>query len=93
MEPYRALVSNVGTPVMGGMHPIYVFSCDQKETSGNNSSYNMPAYVPSEAANDNTHALRVYGMIYNLLLQEAQVQRSPLRKFVMDLLSFIGRWL
>ena len=58
-NPTERLVSNVGTPVMGGMHPIYVFSCDQKETSGNNSSYNMPAYVPSEAANDNTHALRV----------------------------------
>ncbi|MEE3145072.1 MAG: T9SS C-terminal target domain-containing protein, partial [Bacteroidota bacterium] len=58
-NPTERLVSNVGTPVMGGMHPIYVFSCDQKETSGNNSSYNMPAYVPSEAANDNTHALRI----------------------------------
>jgi len=58
-NPTERLVSNVGTPVMGGMHPIYVFSCDQKETSGNNSSHNMPAYVPSEAANDNTHALRV----------------------------------
>jgi hypothetical protein len=58
-NPTERLVSNVGTPVMGGMHPIYVFSCDQKETSGNNSSYNMPAYVPSEAENDNTHALRV----------------------------------
>ena len=44
---------------MGGMHPIYVFSCDQKEYTGNGSSYNMPAYVPSEAANDNTHALRL----------------------------------
>ena len=77
-NPTERLVSNVGTPVMGGMHPIYVFSCDQKEYTGNNNSYNMPAYVPSEAANDNTHALRIlWDDLQSYSLQEAQVQREP----------------
>ena len=58
-NPTERLVSNVGTPVMGGMHPIYIFSADQKQTTGNSSSYDFPAYVSSEAASDETHALRV----------------------------------
>ena len=58
-NPTERLVSNVGTPVMGGMHPIYIFSADQKQTTGNSSSYDFPAYVSSEAASDGTHALRV----------------------------------
>ena len=58
-NPTERLVSNVGTPVMGGMHPIYIFSVDQKQTTGNSSSYDFPAYVSSEAASDGTHALRV----------------------------------
>jgi hypothetical protein len=57
-NPTSRLVSNVGTPVMGGMHPFYVFSKDQKSINGNSSSYDMPAYIPSEAENLSTHALR-----------------------------------
>ena len=54
----------------------------------NNSSYNMPAYVPSEAANDNT---RFYVLWDDLQSTSSEVPRKegPLRKFVMDLLSFI----
>ena len=44
--------------MMGGMHPFYVFSKDQKSINGNSSSYDMPAYIPSEAENLSTHALR-----------------------------------
>jgi hypothetical protein len=58
-NPTERLVSNVGTPVMGGMHPIYIFSADQKQTTGNSSSYDFPAYVSSDAASDDTHALRL----------------------------------
>ena len=58
-NPTDRLVSNVGTPVMGGVHPIYVFSKDLKTINDYNNGHNMPAYVPSEAANDNTHALRI----------------------------------
>ena len=56
-NPTDRLVSNVGTPLMGGMHPIYVFSCDQAKINGFTSGFNMPAYVPSVAENDATNEL------------------------------------
>ena len=58
-NPTDRLVSNVGTPVMGGMHPIYIFSKDQKQITGNSSSYDFPAYVPGDAESDDSHALRI----------------------------------
>jgi hypothetical protein len=56
-NPTENLVSNVGTPLMGGMHPIYVFSCDQAKINGFTSSYDFPAYIPSVAENDATNEL------------------------------------
>jgi hypothetical protein len=44
---------------MGGMHPIYVFSCDQAKINGFSSGYNMPAYIPSQAENDATNELLI----------------------------------
>jgi hypothetical protein len=58
-NPTDRLVSNVGTPLMGGMHPIYVFSCDQAKINGFSSGYNMPAYIPSQAENDATNELLI----------------------------------
>ena len=48
-NPTDKFVSNVGTPLMGGMHPIYVFSYNQKTINGYNSSFDFPAYIPSQA--------------------------------------------
>jgi hypothetical protein len=45
-NPTSNFVSNVGTPLMGGMHPIYVFSYNQKSINGYNSSFDFPAYTP-----------------------------------------------
>jgi hypothetical protein len=56
-NPTDRLVSNVGTPLMGGMHPIYVFSCDQAKINGYSSGFNMPAYIPSVAENDANNEL------------------------------------
>ena len=58
-NPTDRLVSNVGTPVMGGMHPVYIFSKDQKLLNGYSSGYNFSEYKPSDAANDATHKLRL----------------------------------
>jgi hypothetical protein len=58
-NPTDRLVSNVGTPVMGGMHPVYIFSKDQKMLNGYSSGYNFPEYKPWQAANDATHQLRL----------------------------------
>jgi hypothetical protein len=52
-NPTDRLVSNIGTPLMGGMHPVYVFSYNQKTTNGFNISFDFPAYVPADAENNN----------------------------------------
>jgi hypothetical protein len=52
-NPTDRLVSNVGTPLMGGMHPVYVFSYNQASTNGFSSGYNFPAYIPADAENNN----------------------------------------
>jgi hypothetical protein len=51
-NPTDRLVSNVGTPLMGGMHPVYVFSYNQKTTNGFSSGFDFPAYVPADAENN-----------------------------------------
>lgn len=48
-NPTDRLVSNVGTPLMGGMHPVYVFSYNQASTNGFSSGFNFPAYNPALA--------------------------------------------
>jgi hypothetical protein len=48
-NPTDRLVSNVGTPLMGGMHAIYVFSYNQKSINGFSNGFDFPAYVPSDA--------------------------------------------
>ncbi|MCE2864438.1 MAG: T9SS type A sorting domain-containing protein [Flavobacteriia bacterium] len=48
-NPTDRLVSNVGTPLMGGMHPVYVFSYKQSTINGFSSGFDFPAYVPAQA--------------------------------------------
>jgi hypothetical protein len=60
-NPTDRLVSNVGTPLMGGMHPVYVFSYNQASTNGFSSGYNFPAYIPAVAeTNGGNHAYMKY---------------------------------
>jgi hypothetical protein len=56
-NPTDRLVSNVGTPLMGGMHPVYVFSYKQKTINGFSNGFDFPAYVPSEGENVSTNFL------------------------------------
>ncbi|MBU3659400.1 MAG: T9SS type A sorting domain-containing protein [Flavobacteriales bacterium] len=56
-NPTDRLVSNVGTPLMGGMHPVYVFSYKQASINGYISGFDFPAYVPSEAETNGTNFL------------------------------------
>jgi hypothetical protein len=78
-NPTKRLVSNVGTPLMGGMHPVYVFSYKQKTINGFSNGFDFPAYVPSEGefastnflynkwldveGNDNTAKRELYGSL------------------------------
>ncbi len=52
-NPTSRLVNNVGTPLMGGMHSIWVFSYQQARINGYSQGFDFPAYVPSEAENLN----------------------------------------
>jgi hypothetical protein len=54
-NPTDRLVSNVGTPLMGGMHAVYVFSYNQASTNGFSSGFNFPAYNPADGSNVNTN--------------------------------------
>lgn len=56
-NPTERLVDNSGGPVFGGMHPIYVFSYANKSKNAYLHAYDYPAYLPSEAAYEATHAL------------------------------------
>ena len=55
-NPTDRLVSNVGTPLMGGMHPVYVFSYKQKTINGFSSGFDFPAYDKNVAENNSTNA-------------------------------------
>jgi hypothetical protein len=57
-NPTDRLVSNVGTPLMGGMHPVYVFSYKQKTINGFSNGFDFPAYIPSEGEDVSTNFLR-----------------------------------
>jgi len=48
-NPTDRFISGVGTPLMGGMHAIYVFSYNQKSLNGFSGGFDFPAYKPSEA--------------------------------------------
>lgn len=46
-NPTDRIVDGVGNPLMGGMHPIYVFSYNQKTINNFSSGYDFPAYIPT----------------------------------------------
>ena len=50
-NPTDRLVSNAGSPLMGGVHPIYVFSYKQASINGYVPGFDFPAYIPNEAEN------------------------------------------
>jgi hypothetical protein len=57
-NPTNRVVSNVGTPLMGGMHPVYVFSYKQATINGYSSGFDFPAYIPTDGETNANNALR-----------------------------------
>jgi hypothetical protein len=57
-NPTDRFISNVGTPLMGGMHAIYVFSYNQKTINGFSNGFDFPAYIPTEAETNGTNFLQ-----------------------------------
>ncbi len=58
-NPTSTLVDNGGNPLMGGMHPVYVFSHKTAEVNNYLLGYDFPAYIPSQGDNDATNAARL----------------------------------
>jgi hypothetical protein len=56
-NPSDRLVDNSGNPVLGGMHPIYVFSYSNKSINNYLLGYDHPEYNPALAENEATHQL------------------------------------
>lgn len=56
-NPSSRLVDNGGNPIMGGMHPIYVFNYQKKTINRHLQGNDFPAYIPSEANDLATHKL------------------------------------
>ena len=77
-NPTERLVDDNGGPIMGGMHPVYVFSYGHKSKNNYFQAYDYPAYIPADAegtgnilyndfldieSNDATAKRNVYGSI------------------------------
>jgi hypothetical protein len=54
-NPTDRLVNGVGVPLMGGMHPIYVFSYMQKTINNYSQGFDFPAYDKSVAESNGTN--------------------------------------
>jgi hypothetical protein len=52
-NPTDRLVDGVGNPLFGGMHPIYVFSYNQRTINNFVQGFDFPAYIPSIAESGN----------------------------------------
>lgn len=55
-NPTDRLKTSVDAPVMGGMHPIYIFNHDQKTINNFIAGYDFPAYIPSEGESSSSNA-------------------------------------
>lgn len=56
-NPTDRLFDGVGTPIMGGMHPVYIYTYNTKTINEYPLGYDFPAYIPAEANNLSTHKL------------------------------------
>ncbi len=73
-NPSERVVDNQGTPIMGGLQPVYVFGYNNKTTNGYALSYDFPAYYPWEGEDINTNA--VYQHMLDVEANNATVKRD-----------------
>lgn len=63
-NPTSRAVDNSGNPLMGGMHPVYVFSKDNAIVNNYLLGHNFPAYIPSEGdVNATNYALQMMNLV------------------------------
>lgn len=83
-NPTDRLVNGVGSPLMGGMHPIYVFSYHYASINGDPfHGADFPAYIPGVADNNAGNEL------YNQF-QLIEANNTVARKFVYANLSWVA---
>ena len=73
-NPTDNLVDVSGTPLMGGMHPVYVFSKDYGAVNNYLLGYDFPEYVPSQADNDATNHARL--MFLDIMANNTTAKRN-----------------
>ena len=73
-NPTSRFVDNNGNPVLGGQHPIYVYSYKQATINGSNSIYDFPAY---DKNNENDATLNeVYSLMQLVQTNNAVAKRK-----------------
>jgi hypothetical protein len=82
-NPTDRLVDGVGTPRMGGMHPIYVFSHNQATINNFVSGFDFPPYIPSQAENIATN------FVYQKML-EVEANNATAKRQLYGSLSWIA---
>jgi hypothetical protein len=82
-NPTDNLVDNSGNPLFGGMHPIYVYSYNNKMINNFLLGYDHPAYIPSVAENLATNQL-----YQDMLLVEAN--NTTQKRYTYGSLSWIA---
>jgi hypothetical protein len=73
-NPTDRVVDNLGTPVMGGVQPIYVFSYKTATINKFTSGLDFPAYVRSEAESNSGNF--VYQKLLNVQKGDAKAKRE-----------------
>jgi hypothetical protein len=84
-NPTDRLVDGVGTPLMGGMHPVYVWGYSQKSIHGDpfGSSSDFPAYIPNVAEDNAGNEL------YNQF-QLIESNNTPAKKYVYGSIAWVS---
>lgn len=73
-NPTDNLVDNSGTPVMGGMHPVYVFSKDNATINNFLLGYDFPEYIPTQAMDDAQNHARL--MMLDVMANSTSTKRD-----------------
>lgn len=84
-NPTDRMADNVGTPLMGGVHPIWVFSYNQKSINNFTSGFDFPAYVKSTAELPDNSG----NFLYQKML-EVEANNSTSKREVYGSLSWIA---
>jgi uncharacterized repeat protein (TIGR01451 family) len=58
-NPTSEILDGSGNPILGGQHPIYIFSYKQKTINGFTAGFDFPAYDPSVAETNSGNLARI----------------------------------